>query len=257
MPAGGSVAVHGNRRAVAEGLLVRVERVLTADEQRRLVQEEQRTQHILAARASQEYHIAEADTAENARQPFAAVFRLDRLVSLLPDERAGLLKRRHTILAAMLKKTPGDVWAARALARQAIADPLTVPDRASLLPILASLTKEADDAASHRLHGGLLIRTGSAKEAVTVLQTAIKNRGPDAPPVEELLLALAHIELKQFAVARKHLQTAVAWMRRGTAQAPLAITPPDPRLMPLDPQTAHDLTALRAEVEKTLAKVKQ
>jgi hypothetical protein len=33
----------------------------------------------------------------------------------------------------------------------------------------------------------------------------------------------------------------------------LAVTPPDPRLVPLDHQTAHELTALRTEVERALA----
>jgi hypothetical protein len=99
----------------------------------------------------------------------------------------------------------------------------------------------------------------------------LQKRGPDASPVEELLLALAHAQLKQPAEARKHLQSAVAWVRRGSepiraaslagfagrsplvALGSLAVTPPDPRLVPLDHQIAHELTALRAEVEKALA----
>jgi hypothetical protein len=44
--------------------------------------------------------------------------------------------------------------------------------------------------------------------------------------------------LKQWGEARKLLQSAVAWMGRGT--------------LPLDHQTAHELTALRAEVEQAL-----
>jgi hypothetical protein len=92
--------------------------------------------------------------------------------------------------------------------------------------------------------------------------------------VEELLLALAHLQLKQRAEARKYLKTAVTWMQRGTepvrvaslaglssrspltALSSLVVTPPDPRLVPLDHQTAYELTALRAEVETALAKNK-
>jgi hypothetical protein len=82
---------------------------------------------------------------------------------------------------------------------------------------------------------------------------------------------VAHLQQKQPDEARKHLQTAVAWMRPGTepvravalaglgARGPLAalggvsVTPPDYRLVPLDGWTARELTALRAEVEKGLA----
>jgi hypothetical protein len=243
---------------------------LTPAEQKRLRQEAKRIQRLLAVRASREFHSAEAETAEDLNQPFAAVFQLDRLLPLVPDQRANLLERRAAVLTAALKKTPGDSWAARALARQVVSDPRSVSNRESLMPILAALAKHSDDAASHRLPGGLLFRTGSAKEAITALRTAIEKRGANAPPVEELLLTLAHLHLNQPAGARKHLKTAVAWMQRGSeparaaalaglaARGPLAalgtlvVTPPDPRLVPLDHQTAHELTALRAEVERGL-----
>jgi hypothetical protein len=92
--------------------------------------------------------------------------------------------------------------------------------------------------------------------------------------VEELLLALAHAQCQQSAEARKHLETALAWMRQGVAPvraaaltglvpsgplaalAPLAITPPAPRLQLLQAQTAYELNAVRAEVEQELAKLK-
>jgi hypothetical protein len=266
-PSGRPSAVHGNRRANADGPLVRIERILTPDEERRLRQEEERTQRILDARATLEFHSAEAAAAENNRQPFAAVFHLDRLLLLLPEQRKDLLRRSHAVLTAALKANANDLWAVRALARQAVSDPDSVPDRKGLL---ASLAKQPD-APRDRLHGGLLLRTGSPREAALVLRAAIRHRGADAPPVEELLLALACVQLKQPAEARKLLHTSVAWMRRGsgpvraTALAGLAgrgslaalgafaVTPPDPRLVPLDHQTAHELTALRAEVELALA----
>jgi WD40 repeat protein len=52
LPDGRRVASRDNRRASAEGPLVRVERILTPDEQRRLHQEQDRVQRIVRARAS-------------------------------------------------------------------------------------------------------------------------------------------------------------------------------------------------------------
>jgi hypothetical protein len=42
----------------------------------------------------------------------------------------------------------------------------------------------------------------------------------------------------------------------GGGAGPLAMTPPDPRLQTLPAQTAYELNAVRAEVEKELAKLK-
>jgi hypothetical protein len=261
---GGPAAVHGNRRAVADGPLVRLERILTPEQQQRLRQEEERAQ----ARASREHHAAEAEAAENTNQPFAAVFHLDRLLPLRPGQRPDLLRRRQMVLAAALKARPGDPWASRALTRQAVADPASVPNPKELLPTLAALAKRSDDAPSHRLHGALLLRTGAAKEARAALQTALRKRPAAGPPVEELLLALAHARLGQPAQARTYLRAADAGMRRGREPAWAAalagqLAHPSlatvgglsarPPLVPLDAQTAHELTALRAEVEKALA----
>jgi hypothetical protein len=219
-------------------------------------------------RAIREFHVSEAVSAEQDRQPFAAIFHLDRLFPLLPAKRTPLLAYRNIVLTAALKTDPKDPWAVRALARQAISDPASVPDRAALLPPLADLAKQGDDAFTYRLHGGVLLRTGSAKEAIAALTRAIAKRDSDVPPVEELMLALAHARLGQSAEASKHRQAAVAWMDRGTLPgkvaalaglaaagplatlAGLAVEPPDPRFGPLDHQTAYELKTLRAEVDK-------
>jgi hypothetical protein len=200
-------------------------------------QQEQDSQRMLRANVTRDFHSAQAEAAERLRQPFAAVFHLDRLLPLLPAERSDLLARRHDVLTAALKKTPGDLWATRALARQAIADPATIPERATLLALRAALAKQ-QHAPNDRLYGAVLLRTGSAREAALVLRAARNKRGPDAAPVEELLLALAHAQLKQPAEARKHLQTAVAAMQR---------------LDSLDQQTAYELKSLRAAAETALA----
>jgi WD40 repeat protein len=261
--AGNSAAVHGNRRACADGPLVRLERILTPDEQQRLRQEEERVQHVLRARASREFHAAEAAAAQKNNQSFAAVFHLDRLLGLLPGDRGNLFKRRTAVLTAALAKEPGNGWAVRALARQAIADLAGIPARDVLLSLRAVLARQ-QDAPNDRLHGVVLLRMGSAREAVLVLRAARNKRGPGMPPVEELLLALAHVQLKRPAEARRHLQVAVAWMQRRSesvraaslaglaSRSPLAGLGSLP-VTPLDHQTAHDLAALRAEVEKALA----
>ncbi len=274
MPAGStSVAVLGNRRAFVDEQLIRLERILSREEQWQRRMREEPIERFLRLRAGREYHAAEAETAEQNHQPFAAVFHLDRLLPLLPQQRAQLLARRRAVLTTALKKAPGDRWAARALARQAIGDPDSLSGQAMLRSLRDVLERQTGS--SHdRLYGALLLRTGSPRESILVLGAAITRRGSGGPPVEELLLALAHLQHHQPAEASKHLQTSLAWMRAGTTPvraavlaglatagslstlSALTITPPDPRLESLDPATAHEVIALRAEVEKALATAK-
>src|SRR5262249_17834191 len=159
-------------------------------------------------RQAQEFHAAQAEEAERSKQPFAAVFHLDRLLTLLPERRTELLRRRKDVLyslgvlldelltrtellrrrkdvlTAALKANPHDSWAARALARQAVAAPDSLPDQQLLLTALAALRGQ-QDAPHDRHYGALLLRTGSAREATLVLRAALRNRGENAPPVEE------------------------------------------------------------------------
>jgi hypothetical protein len=265
-PVNATVAVYGNLRVRADGALLRLERLPSPDEQRRLQQEEERLAAVLGARASRDFHAAEAESAQMRRQPFAAVFHLDRLLPLLPDRRGEFLRRRQTVLTAALKANPNDIWAARALARQAVGDPPPIRERAlfrGLLPLL----RQQQDAPHDPLLGVVLLRTGNARLAALVLRAALRRRPRNAPPVEEMLLALAHARLNQRAVALGHLRTALAWMRPATvpvraaslaglcATNPLAalsavvVRQPDPRL---DHQTNRELLGLRAEVEKGL-----
>jgi WD40 repeat protein len=267
LPAGAtSVAVLGNLRARADGVVIRLERIPSPGEARRRRREEERIASVLRARASREFHTAEAESAEMRRQPFACVFHLDRLLPLRPEERGDLLQRRRTILTGALTAKPNDSWAARALARQAVSDPESLPDRQVLLAARAALGGQ-QDAPRDRHHGALLLRTGTAKEAILVLRAALRNRDENAPPVEEVLLALAHARLKQRAEARAYLRKAAGWMRPAVepvraaslaglcatnpraALAGVVLRQPDPRL---DHQTNHELAGLRAEVEKEL-----
>jgi hypothetical protein len=260
MPAGNKpVAVHGDLRACADGRLIRIERIPSRAEQR----EEDRINAILHARADREAHAAEAERTK-VIAPFACVFHLDRLLALSPEDRPALLKRRAGILSAALKSSPNDHHFARSLARQAVADPGTVPDAKSLLAAVA----RHPDAARDWLHGALLLRTGNARDAALILRAAARHRAPDAAPIEELLLALALVKLDRRDEARQHLKNA-CWTEGTTPQraaalfglrpagplaalTALAQMPCGPRLNPLDPFTAHELATLRAEVERAL-----
>jgi hypothetical protein len=268
-PESGRVAVHGNRRVFADGNIVRIEQILSPRE----LAEEQRIAAILRAREAREYHEAEVESATMRRQFFAAVFHLDRLMPLLPENRKALLASRSAVLSDARKSNANAAWASRALARQAIGDPKAIRDR-DALKSLRDVLGQQKHAANDRLYGALLLRTGATRKAILVLRAALRNREGDVPPVEELLLALAHIQRHQPDEARKYLKSAVAWMNRGTepvraasllglrhvgplsALGGVAVSPPDPRLVSLDPATAHELVSLRAEVEKALAKEK-
>src|SRR5262249_49391027 len=246
----------------ADGNLVRIERFLTSDEWARRQLGETRAEAIVRAGVARAFH---ADEAERNRlvDPLAAVFHLDRLLALVPEERAALLSRRSFVLARTKDATA--LWPARTLARRAVADFATIDDPKALLAALARHPHAPCD----RLYGALLLRLGNARDAALVLRASLRHRQDDAP-IDELLLALALIDLDRRDEARKLLATAVAWMDQGrppltaasllgarsggplTALGALIQTPADARLNPLDPFTAHELTSLRAEVEKAL-----
>jgi hypothetical protein len=255
------LAWHGYRRACAAGKRVCIERLLSPDEWRHYHLHEGSAEAVRRARRDRAFHADAADRTEKI-DPFACVFHLERLLALSPDQRPALLKRRSSVLSATLKSNPDDHHSARSLARQAVANPATVPDAKALLALLARHPHAALD----RLYGALL-RTGNAREAAVVLRGAIRNRTSDQPPIDELLLALALIQLDRRDEARQFLARAAEWMDHGTAPqrlaslvgarpaGPLAALTalahvPDVRLNPLDPFTAHELHTLRAELEK-------
>jgi hypothetical protein len=271
MPAGSLVARrserhgyadHGGQRAYAGEDHIRVERVRSPDEWRRWHIGEGAVEDVLRARRARQFHAAEADRMSRI-DPFGAAFHLDRLLALTPHARADLLRRRSSVLSAALEK---DRRAARALARQAVADLSTIADPKALLAALARQPHAPLD----RLHGALLLRTGNARDASLVLRAAIRNRTmADEPPIDELLLALALVKLDRRAEARRLLGKASEWMDNGTAPqrvasllaartaGPLAALTalahvPDVRLNPLDSFTAHELYVLRREVETAL-----
>jgi WD40 repeat protein len=265
-PAQGYIAVHGNHRAFADGKVIRVERYLREEDWQRWQLDEGHIDAIPRARCDREMYRDEIVAALNRKDAFAAVFHLDRLLALSPEQRPDLLKRRATTLLDALKSNPDDHWAARTLARQAVAAPATIPGLKSLLLFLSRNQHAPQD----RLYGALLLRTSKPRDAAIVLRAALRHRPPNTPPIDELLLAIACAKLNRRDEARKHLRTAIAWMDRAdqllratslvghasgdpfVALGALAHTPPDPRLNALDPFTGHELRTLRAEVEKAL-----
>jgi hypothetical protein len=232
--------------------------------------EQQRAGLARALAFDPDWHRDEARTSLDANLPFAAAWHLDRLIAALPQQRQPLLRERNAVLARMYRDDRRDPLPLLRLARVAVWAPDSVPDSKDLLPAVAVLAKDHPDGLAPRLYAGLLLRTGSAKEALPLLQARLQSRPPDAPPVEELLLALTHHALGQPDQARQHLAAATTWLDQG--QQPLRATavvgalgthwaaaatltqvaPLHPRLNPLDWETRLELEALRAEAEKAL-----
>jgi hypothetical protein len=217
-----------------------------------------------------DWHRREADAALAAKLPFAAVFHLDALCVGLPSQRRELLRERNQILAGMLATNQRDPYPLLRLARCTLWAPNSVPDQKRLLPGLTALLNQQPTPLERRVHAGLLVRLGSAKEALPLLQALLKTRDQNTPPMEELLLALAHLDLEQPGDARKHLDAAVRWLDQGTPPLDaatlvaagaagwsglgmLALPASDPRLEPRDWETRLELKALRQEVEDRLA----
>ncbi len=106
----------------------------------------------------------------------------------------------------------------------------------------------------------------TAKAAVAVLVAALRDRGDDKPPVEELLLAWAYHETKQADKAKALWTKATAWLDRqqeavraanvvGALPAgvlpgmvTLLAPPAHPRYSAFDWETWHELDVLRREL---------
>jgi WD40 repeat protein len=217
------------------------------------------------------WHRAEASSSLDANLPFAAAWHLERLLAELPQQRPALLRERNALLDQMYRDNRRDPLPLLRLARAAVWAPDSVKDVKALLPTVAALARYQPHRQEARLHAALLLRTGSAKEALPLLQARLKARPKDAPPVEELLLALAHHALEQPEEARQHLAVASAWLDQGqlpvraaavvgtmvtnrpAAVPSMLLLPQHPRLNPQDWETRLELEALRAEAERALA----
>ena len=137
----------------------------------------------------------------------------------------------------------------------------------------ADLLPAADDKRpfAQRTRGGLLLRQKKAAEAVPGLEAALKDRGDDPPPVEELLLAWAYFDTDQADKAKALWTKATAWLDSqqeavratnlaGTLPAgalpgvaPLFLVPTHPRYNAFDWETWHELDVLRRELAPRFA----
>jgi len=115
------------------------------------------------------------------------------------------------------------------------------------------------------------LRQKKAAEAVPVLEAALKERGDDPPPVEELLLAWAYLDTDQADKAKVLWAKATAWLDgqqeavraadlAGTLPAgalpglaPLFVAPTHPRYSAFDWETWHELDVLRRELAPRFA----
>jgi hypothetical protein len=130
------------------------------------------------------------------------------MLAYLQAQRTELLPQRTAFLEATLKQNKDDATARLLLARTVWHSPALVPkDATDFLPA-------ADDKLpfAQRTRGGLLLRQKKAAYAVPVLEAALKERGDDPPPVEELLLAWAYLDTDQADKAKALWTKATAWL---------------------------------------------
>jgi tetratricopeptide (TPR) repeat protein len=192
----------------------------------------------------------------------AAAFHLDRLLADAPSRRDELLRQRTRYLETILKQDAQNAAARLMLARTAWHSPALGPKAA------AALLPSADEKGllQRRTRTGLLLRQGKPAEAVPVLEAALKERGDDKPPAEELLLAWAYLDTKQADQAKELWTKATAWLDRGQAAvraanvvgalpggvlpgvAMLLAPPADPRYNAFDWETWHEIDVLRREL---------
>ena len=193
---------------------------------------------------------------------FAAAFHLDRVLAYVPSRRADLLRQRTTFLEATLNQDAQNAGARLLLARTAWHSPTLGPkDTAALRP-----AADEKGLLARRTRGGLLLRQQKAADAVAVLEAALKERGDDRPPVEELLLAWAYLDTKQTDKAKALWTKAMGWLDHGqeaVRTANIAVTmpggvlpgmgmllapPTHPHYNAFDWETWHELDVLRRDL---------
>jgi hypothetical protein len=109
------------------------------------------------------------------------------------------------------------------------------------------------------------LRDGKPELAVPILEELLKDHPSTAPPVEQLLLAKAHLALNNRDQAKVYYQSAVDWLDRPSEDGPtkkvielekelFKITKPldDPRYNPFQWELWHECDVFRAEVEKSM-----
>ncbi len=162
-----------------------------------------------------------------------------------PPDRTRLLEDWRKIIARVAKSDPATAFARRALARESVLREQD-PDRSLYLGEYRPAAKSKDPLAL-RILGGLLLRDGRQAEALPLLQSALILRQDEAPPVEELLLALLAYEAGQPADAR-------AWLIQARQQLPpeFPLVPRASSSRPFDWESWHETEVLLKEAERRL-----
>jgi WD40 repeat protein len=215
---------------------------------------------LRATRAESDWHQEQFRTFQAADR-FAAAFHLDRQLAYTPARRDVLLRQRTAYLEATRKQDASNGGARLLLARAAWHDPALGPkDSAAIMP-----SADEKGLLQQRTRAGLLLRQQKPDEAVGVLEAALKERGDDKPPAEELLLAWAYLDTKQPGKAKALWAKATAWLDQGQQTvraanvvgalpgglvpgAALFAPPADPRYNPFDWETWHEIDVLRREL---------
>ena len=160
------------------------------------------------------------------------------------------------------------------------ADPLLIARTSFHHPALAktpydrgvvALLAVHGDRLAQRLVAQELLRDGKPGPALSLLLWCLASRPATRPPVEELLLARAYLDLKQPPEAKHFYQAAVEWLDRAGqpirvvnivshstlglwAGLVAAVAPAeDARRNPFDWEAWHECDVFRAAVERRLA----
>jgi hypothetical protein len=199
------------------------------------------------------------DVARQASDRFAALFYLDRLLSMPNQRTTERFHERNDFQADP-----------RLIARTSFHQPdlaKTPYDRT----VFQTLAINGDRLAK-RLVAQESLREGKPKPAVPLFFECMLSRPITSPPVEELLLAQAYLDLNQPDEAKRFFRTATEWLDRpckpiramnivshcalnpwaglGEAFAPVD----DPRRNPFDWETWYESDVFRAAVARRLAR---
>jgi hypothetical protein len=110
---------------------------------------------------------------------------------------------------------------------------------------------------AQRIVAQQLLRDSKPSLAIPLLFACLLSRPATSPPVEELLLAQAYLDLKQPDEAKRFYKVATDWLDRprdpkdnlGVGSAPNG----DPRRNPFDWEAWHECDVFRLECERRLS----
>ncbi len=205
---------------------------------------EERDYRLLHTQPAYRLYAEGYDGARQAKDPFAARFYLDRILSLPEHRTTARFSERNALQA----------------------DPLVIARTGFHHPALAKTPYDRGTVALLAVHGDRLaqrlvaqehMRQGQPGPAVPLLLWCLASRPAASQPVEELLLTQAYLDLKQPAEAKRFYRAATEWLDRprdhrdnlGVGFAANG----DPHRNPFDWEVWHEYDVFRAEVERRSA----